>query len=86
MPTLSNALLSAAERAFAIDLMNIWPGNLGGDDLQECAIKHGLLTPETRHAPCAESGCACAELCFPDEFDSGITCFRKTTLLTDNEE
>ena len=42
-------------RAFAREVMKAWPyGGIEGDDLQEIAVKHGMLTPEIRHEPCGE--------------------------------
>lgn len=50
-----------ALRAFAQAVMECWPmGDLDGGTLQDAAVAHGLLIPETRHEPCAE-GCNCAE-------------------------
>ena len=69
-------------RAFAQDVMQCWPmGDLDGGELQDAAEKHGLLRPETRHEPCCE-GCSCAEYALPVEFSDGVTCYRKTPLLT----
>lgn len=69
--------------AFARDIMAIWPeGGLDGGDLQEIAVKHGLLVPETRHAPCGEEGaCSCAEYATPEEFAAGVTCYRRAEWL-----
>ncbi len=70
-----------ALRAFARDVMGAWPaGGLDGGDLQAFAEKHGLLRPEIRHAPCGE-GCGCAEYADTREFEGGVTCYRKTSLL-----
>ena len=42
-------------RAFAREVMKAWPdGGIEGDDLQEIAVKHGMLSPETRFEPCGE--------------------------------
>jgi len=80
-----NARLNAevnSLRAFAQEVMQCWPmGDLDGGTLQDAAEKHGLLRPETRHEPCGE-GCACAEYALPVEFADGVTCYRKTPLLT----
>ena len=71
-----------ALRAFAKDVMRVWPhGDLDGGDLQDIAEKHGLLKPETRYEPCGD-GCNCAGYCDAEEFKDGITCYRKTGLLT----
>lgn len=70
-----------ALRAFAQDVMSAWPlGDVDGDDLQESAIKRGLLAPMTRTGPCGES-CGCAEYYAADEWADGITCYRRTALL-----
>ena len=68
-------------RAFAKAVMECWPmGDLDGGTLQDAAVAHGLLVPETRHEPCAE-GCNCAENADAAEFESGVVCYRKTPLL-----
>ena len=69
-------------RAFAQDILKDWPdvGYLDGFDLQELAHKHGLLVSETRFAACGEY-CSCAEMVDQAEWDDGVTCFRKTSLL-----
>lgn len=70
-------------RAFAQDILEGWPdvGYLDGFELQELAHKHGLLVAESRAKPCADEGCACAEVVDPDEWDEGVTCYRTTALL-----
>lgn len=71
-----------ALRAFAATVMEAWPlGDVDGADLQDAAVKHGLLAPETRTAPCAEEGCNCAGYYAADEWAEGITCYRRTVLL-----
>lgn len=68
-------------RAFAQAVMECWPmGDLDGGTLQDAAVAHGLLVPETRHEPCAE-GCCCAENADAKEWTSGVVCYRKTLLL-----
>ena len=68
-------------RAFAQAVMECWPmGDLDGDILQDAAVAHGLLVPETRHEPCAE-GCCCAENADAQEWSFGVVCYRKTPLL-----
>lgn len=64
-------------RAFAQDIMSSWPeGGLDGGDIQDLAVKHGLLAPVTVTEPCGEN-CCCAEYAdFPQQ------CFRRTALLT----
>lgn len=61
---------------FANDLIDVAfeGGNFGGDDIQDIAVKHGLLSIETRDEPCGEF-CACKEYGFPAE------CYRKTACL-----
>lgn len=78
------ALLAETEllRGFAQEVMQCWPmGDLDGGTLQDAAEKYGLLRPETRHEPCGE-GCSCAEYALSVEFADGVTCYRKTPLLT----
>lgn len=74
-----------ALRAFAQDVMAYWPeGAPDGGDLQELAEKHGLLQPETRHEPCSVTcgnACNCLGCYTPEEWDRGVTCYRKTWLL-----
>lgn len=70
-------------RAFAKDVMGDWPeiGSLDGFELQELAIKHGLLEATTQYKPCVEEGCFCAGMLTPEEFESGVTCYRRTVVL-----
>lgn len=71
----------SALRAFAQEVMECWPmGDLDGGTLQDAAVKHGLLKPETRHEPCGE-GCSCAEYADAQEWEGGVVCYRKTPLL-----
>lgn len=69
-------------RAFAQDVMGDWPHECGldGFELQDLAVKHGLLVPVEMTAPCGE-GCQCAEYYESDELVEGVTCYRKTELL-----
>lgn len=70
-----------ALRAFAQAVMDTWPGgDLDGGTLQEIAEKYGMLKPEIRHKPCRE-GC-CDENADAQELVFGVTCYRKTPLLT----
>jgi len=80
-------------RAFANELMDEWPGgSFDGGDLQDIAERHGLLKPTTQHQPCCElcqkneshenCSCACTEYYSSEEWVAGITCYRKTPLLT----
>lgn len=70
-------------RAFAKDVLGDWPegGSLDGFEIQELAIKHGLLEATTQYKPCVEEGCFCASMLTPEEFESGVTCYRRTALL-----
>lgn len=62
---------------FAKDVMASWPeGGIEGDDLQEIAVKYGLLTPVIANEPCGEE-CWCQET--HGEFPT--TCYRKCSLL-----
>jgi hypothetical protein len=71
-----------ALRAFAQAVMEAWPMfDLNGDTLQEVAVKHGILNPETRHEPCGET-CSCAEYVDQSEWNDGVVCYRFTPLLT----
>lgn len=75
-------------RAFAQAIMESWPdGGIEGDDLQEIAVKHGMLTPEIRHEPCGE-WCNCNSMnCLDsDDWKDGVECYRRTALLTGAEE
>lgn len=70
-------------RAFAQDIMDEWPdvGTLDGFDLQELAVKHGLLAETTHHKPCAEEGCNCAAMVDERDWQEGVQCYRGTALL-----
>lgn len=75
-----------ALRAFAQAVMECWPvGDLDGGTLQDAAVAHGLLVPETRHEPCGE-GCNCAENADQQEWILGVVCYRKTPLLNGPNE
>jgi len=64
-------------RAFAQAVMQSWPtGDVDGGEVQDLAVKHGLLESFEATGPCCEDGCTCAEFDFP------ATCYRKTPLLT----
>ncbi len=70
-----------ALRAFAQAVMEAWPeSDVDGGTLQSIAVAHGLLRPETRTGPCGE-GCHCADYATAQEFERGVTCYRKTALL-----
>lgn len=49
-------------------------GSFEGGDIQDLAVKHGLVTIESRDSECGEA-CACSQYGFPTE------CYRKTDLL-----
>jgi hypothetical protein len=72
-------------REFALGVMECWPGgDLDGGTLQELAVKHGLLAPETHFKPCRtedDGGCRCAEYWTPEEWADGQQCYRFTALL-----
>lgn len=70
-------------RAFAQDIMDEWPdvGSLDGYDLQMLGVKHGLLAETTHHKPCCDEGCACAVMCYEDDWKEGVQCYRSTALL-----
>lgn len=63
-------------KAFAIEMVNasFEGGSFDGGDIQDIAVKHGLLRIEQREGECGE-GCACREYGFPAE------CYRKTPFL-----
>ncbi len=72
-----------ALRTFAQAVMEAWPyGDVDGGWLQDKALELGLLEKrEDQCQPCGES-CLCAESVGPEEFAQGVTCYRKTALLT----
>ncbi len=71
-----------ALKRFALAMLEHWPlGEVDGGELQEEAVKHGLLVPETRTAVCSEEGCNCAEYYSAEEWAEGITCYRKAPWL-----
>ena len=75
-------------RAFAQAIMESWPeGGIEGDDLQEIALKHGMLAPEIRHEPCGE-WCQCNGIggYDSDGWQRGVTCYRRTALLKGGAE
>lgn len=61
--------------SFAKDILKSWPdGNIDGGDLQDIAVKHGLLIPKIMYAHCGES-CNCADVISTDEMTQGVECF-----------
>ncbi len=53
-------------RAFAVELMRgaLAGGSYDGGDIQDIALRHGIMTVEERNSACGEN-CACAEFGFP---------------------
>jgi len=49
-------------------------GNWDGFQIQDHAVKHKILIPQTKYEPCGE-GCNCAEYYGSDEWKDGITCY-----------
>ena len=71
--------------AFAREILSAWPeGGIDGGDLQDIAVEHGLLVPETRHAHCAEE-CPCALSATEEEFAGGVVCYRRAEWLKAGE-
>ena len=71
--------------AFAREIMSAWPeGGIEGGDLQDAAVEHGLLVPETRYAPCSEE-CPCAWSATEEEFAGGVVCYRRAEWLKAGE-
>ncbi|MGP5106655.1 ead/Ea22-like family protein [Pseudomonas helleri] len=68
-------------KAFAAEMISasFEGGSFDGGDIQDIAVKHGLLRIERREDECGE-GCACREYGFPAE------CYRKTPILDTNAE
>lgn len=65
--------------AFAIEIINgsYEGGGLDACNIQDMAVRHGLLSIEERDEPCRPEGCACAEYGFPSE------CYRHTDAMKD---
>jgi hypothetical protein len=73
-------------RAFAQEIMDHWPeSGVDGDDLQNIAEKHGLIESTIKYDPCGE-GCSCSEYASKAEFKAGVVCFKRTKLLTGDED
>ena len=72
---------TARLRAFAQGIMKNWPEDvLDAWEIEELAIKHGLLKGHKVKGPCADN-CLCAEVeAWPQ------TCYRRTMLLTGQEK
>jgi hypothetical protein len=72
-------------RGFAQRVMESWPfGDVDGGDLQDAAIKFGLLAPKTPvPTESCGVGCVCAEYASEEEFAAGeVHCLWRTELLT----
>lgn len=60
-------------RAFAQDVMKAWPiGDLDGGELQEAALRHGLLRERRPSEPCGD--------------DCTAYCYEPTELLSPNNQ
>jgi hypothetical protein len=72
---------AAALKAFASEMIAaaFEGGSFEGGDIQDIAVKHGLLRIEQRSEECGEV-CACREYGFPAE------CYRKTDLVKGGEQ
>lgn len=72
-------------RGFAQELFEDWPAYLGVDgfDLQDIAVRHGLLVETTQFKPCSEveGQCSCVNYYANHEWLEGVTCYRKSHLL-----
>lgn len=71
-------------RGFAQEIFDGWPDAVGidGFDLQEIAVRHGLLVETTQVKPCGENGqCSCLSYYDQSEWKEGVTCYRKSHLL-----
>ncbi|MBJ2318068.1 hypothetical protein JFT37_06035 [Pseudomonas fluorescens] len=66
-------------KAFAVEMINasFEGGSFDGGDIQDIAVKHGLLRIERREDECGEA-CACREYGFP------AVCYRKTNLVLED--
>lgn len=75
-----------AMRHFAQRVMETWPDDgVDGCELQDAAVAYGLLAPVTATAPCG-AHCWCAEFHDEDSMAEGVTCYRRTPLLTGRSE
>lgn len=64
-------------RAFAVDILAAHLGDLDGSEIEDIAVRHGLLERVIATKACAED-CPCCEFGFPS------TCYRKTAIVTGN--
>ena len=62
---------------FALEILKEFPdlSSYDGGDLQDLAVKHKLLVPQTVYAPCSDEWCSCAEFYSDEEFKEGVTCY-----------
>lgn len=65
--------------AFAVEVITVSyeGGSYDACEIQDMAVKHGLLRIEERNEPCRPDGCACAQYGFPAE------CYRHTDAMKD---
>lgn len=70
-----------ALRQFAREMMDAWPdGGIEGDELQESAVRCGLLTETQRSEWCGDN-CACGEFHDFNDDRLPVTCLRKAAWL-----
>jgi len=75
-----------ALKAFSLAMLESWPlGDVDGADLEDHAVKHGLLVPTKRTEPCSEDRCNCAEYYSRDEWADGVVCYRKAEWLKEQK-
>jgi len=69
-------------RMFIVELLQEYGdgGDIDGFTFEEIALKHGILNPVKRFAPCVDNdvdpdaSCQCAQYFSDEEFKNGITC------------
>ncbi len=74
---------NAKLKGFARDILKDWPdASPDGFDVQDYAIKHGLLMAKAIKPtePCGEF-CACAEYFTRDEWGTGVECFERVAFI-----
>lgn len=63
-------------REFARDILDGFPDSFpDGFDIQDSAVKHGLLVPHRVTAPCGPV-CQCVEYHGEEDMAEGVTCYR----------
>ena len=73
-------------RQFAREMMAAWPhGDVDGADLQDAAVRAGILTEAVLHEPCGE-WCECNCNVESSAWVQGVTCYRKTPWLLEGDE